>query len=119
MRHRVNSKAQLRVPVAQLLGLLPSALHPMIRQSRYYADNTDSLLIQANESRKAGVNKDTCYRKLSELIGEVYQTTVPGETSPEQKEKVKQLKRSENEARLKSKKKLSSKKAGRSSTSGD
>jgi peptidyl-tRNA hydrolase ICT1 len=111
---RVNSKAQLRVPVSQLLGRLPIVLHPAIRQSRFYADKSDSLLLQADDSRKAATNKDSCYRKLSDLISEAYRATVPGETSTEQKEKVKGLKKSENESRLRTKKKLSSIKAGRS-----
>jgi peptidyl-tRNA hydrolase ICT1 len=76
-------------------------------------------LIQADESRKSGTNKDTCYRKLSELVDEAYHATVPGETSAEQKEKVQQLKKSENEGRLKVKKKHSMKKAGRSKSFDD
>ncbi|ETN45382.1 uncharacterized protein HMPREF1541_09213 [Cyphellophora europaea CBS 101466] len=117
--NKINSKAQLRVPVGQLCGHLPVALHPGIRASRYYADKTDSLLFQADESRKATINKDTCYRKLSELVRDVYRAAVPGETSDEQKEKVQKLKKSENEARLKLKKKQSSKKAARSRSSDD
>lgn len=65
------------------------------------------------------MNKDTCYRKLAELIGDIYRTTIPGETSEEQKEKVQKLKKTENEARLKSKKRLSTKKAGRSKSFDD
>lgn len=107
------------MPVAQLHGFLPRALHPGVRASRYYADKSDSLLIQADDSRKSAINKDTCYRKLAELIDDIYRATIPGETSEEQKEKVQKLKKSENEARLKSKKKLSSKKAGRSKSFDD
>lgn len=65
------------------------------------------------------MNKNSCYRKLAELIGEIYRATVPGETSDEQKDKVQKLKKSENEARLKLKKKLSTKKAGRSKSFDD
>lgn len=110
---RVNSKAQLRVSLDQLLPMLPEALHEGIRTSRYHAEKTNTLLIQCDESRKQAVNKDTCYRRLNELIMEVYHKTVPGVTSEEQKEKVKKLQRAENESRLKMKKKHSSKKAAR------
>ncbi len=83
--------------------------------SRYYAEKTSSLVIQSDESRKASANKETCVRKLNELIVEVYKHAVPGETTDEQKEKVKRLQKAENEARLKTKKLHSSKKQSRSS----
>lgn len=65
------------------------------------------------------MNKETCFRKLNELVMDVYNRTVPGETSEEQKEKVKELKRVENEARLQMKKKQSNKKASRQKGRGD
>ena len=116
---RVNSKAQLRVPLDQLLPLLPQVLHDGIRKSTYYAGKTDSLLIQSDDSRKQAANKDTCFRKLNELIMNVYNSSVPGETSDEQKQKVKKLQKAENEARLQIKKKQSSKKAARRGRSDD
>lgn len=116
---RVNSKAQLRVSLDQLLPQLPSVLHEGIRQSRYCAERTNTLLIQSDESRKQQANKETCYRRLNELIIDVYNKAVPGETSEEQKVKVKKLQRAENEARLSMKKKQSSKKAARQKGRGD
>jgi len=118
-RGRVNSKAQLRVSLDQLLPMLPTVLHDGIRKSTYYAGKTNSLLIQSDDSRKQAANKDTCYRKLNELIMDVYNHSVPGETSEEQKDKVKKLQRAENEARLQMKKKQSSKKAARQKGRGD
>lgn len=115
----MNSKAQLRVSLDQLLPLLPTVLHDGIRDSTYYAGKTNSLLIQSDESRKQTANKDTCYRKLNDLVMQVYNNTVPGETSPEQKEKVKKLQRAENEARLLMKKKQSTKKQARQKGRGD
>jgi peptidyl-tRNA hydrolase ICT1 len=111
---RVNSKAQLRVPVGQLLSRLPTALHASIRTGRYYAQKSDSLLIQSDESRKQSENKQNCFRRLSELIEEEFKKVVPAETSKSQAVKVKKLQRSENEARLRMKKQQSSKKAARS-----
>lgn len=97
----------------QLLPLLPEVLHDGIRKSTYYAGKTNSLLIQSDDSRKQAANKDTCFRKLNELISDVYNRSVPGETSDEQKQKVKNLQKAENEARLQLKKKISSKKSAR------
>lgn len=93
--------------------MLPEVLHPGIRESRYHAEKSNTLLIQCDESRKQYANKEACYERLNSLIMDVYHRTVPGETSPEQKDKVKKLQKAENEARLKMKKKHSSKKAAR------
>ena len=92
---------------------MPTVLHDGIRKSTYYASKTDSLLIQSDESRKQIANKETCYRKLDQLVIDVYNSSVPGETSDEQKQKVKKLQKSENEGRLLLKKKISSKKSAR------
>lgn len=116
---RVNSKAQLRVALDELLPLVPSALHHALRSSRYYADKTNSVLIQSDESRKQQDNKETCYRKLTGMLIEIYKSTVPGETSQGQRDKVKRLQRAENEGRLRMKKAHSTKKAGRSKGSYD
>ncbi|OQU95126.1 RF-1 domain-containing protein [Cladophialophora immunda] len=112
--NKVNSKAQLRIPIDRLLPLIPAVLHRGILSSRYYAEKSSSLVIQADESRKAQANKDSCFRKLNELILDVYKNNVPGETTDEQKEKVKRFQKAENEARLKMKKFQSSKKQSRS-----
>lgn len=111
--NKVNSKAQLRVSLDQLLPQLPEVLHDGIRKSTYYAGKTNSLLIQSDDSRKQAANKDTCFRKLNELVMNVYNSSVPGETSEDQKQKVKKLQKAENEARLQLKKKISSKKSAR------
>jgi peptidyl-tRNA hydrolase ICT1 len=100
--------------LSQLLPLVPAILHAGIRKSRYVAASSDSIVIQADESRKQAMNKDACYHRLNELITEIYRETVPGETSSEQKAKVKKLKTQYNESRLKEKKMRSSKKASRS-----
>jgi len=114
--NKVNSKAQLRVPIDRLFPLVPAVLHKGILSSRYYAENSSSLVIQADDSRKQQANKDTCFRKLNELIVDVYKHAVPGETTDEQKEKVQRLQKAEKEARLKSKKLHSMKKQSRSNS---
>ena len=109
----MNSKAQLRVHLDRLLPIIPPALHDALRSSRYYAkDNT--LLIQSDDSRKQATNKDTCWSKLCMEISRVGKDVIPGETSEEQKQKVKELQKRENEARIQSKKQHAGKKASRS-----
>jgi peptidyl-tRNA hydrolase ICT1 len=110
---RVNSKAQLRVHLDRLLPIIPPALHSALRSSRYFAkDNT--LLIQSDDSRKQSANKDTCWSKLCVEISRVGKEVIPGETSDEQKERVKELQKRENEVRIQSKKQHAGKKASRS-----
>ncbi|KIV96629.1 hypothetical protein PV10_00468 [Exophiala mesophila] len=113
--NKVESKAQLRVPIDRLLAIVPEVMHKPLRASRYFAENSSSIVIQADDSRKRETNKDTCIRKLNDLIIDVYKQSVPGETSESQKQRVKDLQTRENEARLKSKKQHSSKKQSRAS----
>lgn len=107
------------MPLARLLPHVPVLLHAGIKSSRYYADKSASLLFQSDDSRKQTQNRDTCFRKLRELLVEVGRQTVPGETSEEQNAKVKVLKRAENEARLRAKKHASNRKSSRSKSLND
>jgi peptidyl-tRNA hydrolase ICT1 len=87
----VSSKATLRVQLGSLLPLIPSLLHQSIRQSRYYAPNSDSIVIQADDSRKQSENAHRCFVKLNSLISEAAEQIIPGETSEEQKQRVRNL----------------------------
>jgi len=107
------------VPLDRLLPHVPTLLHAGIKSSRYYAHKTASLLIQSDDSRRRAQNKDTCFRKLHELIVEVGRQTVPGETSQDQNARVTILKRAENEGRLRAKKLASNKKSSRSKSLDD
>jgi peptidyl-tRNA hydrolase ICT1 len=66
-------------------------MHAPIRQSRYYAKSSNSLVIQADDSRKQADNTHLCYKRLLELIAEIGRELVPGETSAQQKARVKNL----------------------------
>ncbi|EFE31944.1 peptidyl-tRNA hydrolase domain protein [Trichophyton benhamiae CBS 112371] len=77
--------------MSALLPLVPKILHPSIRSSRYYAENSQALVIQADESRKQSQNLNACFDKLTSMIAEAGRAAVPGETSPEQKKKVQKL----------------------------
>ena len=113
---RVNTKASLRVSLDDLCPLVPSLLHPYLRDSRYYASKSNSLIIHADNSRKQNENMDSCFARLHDLIVDVGAKAIPGETSVVQQERVKAFQRADNERRLQNKKFLSSKKASRRSS---
>ena len=73
------------------MPLVPKILHPDIEASRYYAENSKALVIQGDGSRDRTHNIQECYRKLHALIIAAGRTSVRGETSPTQVEKVKNL----------------------------
>ncbi|PGH21573.1 hypothetical protein AJ80_03133 [Polytolypa hystricis UAMH7299] len=111
--NKVNSKATLKVPLDRLTKIVPLALHNELRASRYHAERSGNLVIQSDESRQQSKNLDLCYEKLRDVLLAAGKTAVPGETSPEQRQRVKELNKAGNEARLKEKKKHSSKKSNR------
>ncbi|KAM5445936.1 hypothetical protein MaudCBS49596_007005 [Microsporum audouinii] len=111
--NKVNSKATIKVPMSSLLPLIPKILHPSIRLSRYYAENSQALVIQSDDSRKQSQNLNACFDKLTDMVAEVGRAVIPGETSPEQKRKVEKLQKSANEARIRMKKAHSNKKSSR------
>lgn len=73
------------------MHLVPKILYPGIEASRYYAENSKSLVIQGDGSRDRTSNIQECYKKLHALIVAVGRDAVRGETSPAQIEKVKNL----------------------------
>ena len=91
IRIRVNSKATLRVPTKDFLPLVPKLLHDEILASRCYADNSKTLVVQSDESRTQAENVKTCYQKLHMMVIAAGRSTVRGETSQAQIEKVKAL----------------------------
>jgi peptidyl-tRNA hydrolase ICT1 len=62
-----------------------------MRTSRYFAPQSNSIVIQADESRKQADNSHQCFVKLNSLISEAAEQAVPGETSDEQKQHVLKL----------------------------
>lgn len=91
MYNRINSKATLKVPIASLFATVPRPLHAEIKKSRYFAARAECLVIQSDESRKQSQNVETCYDKLQQLIAGAGKAAVPGETSVEQKRRVRYL----------------------------
>ena len=73
------------------MPLVPRILHHAIETSRYYAENSKSLVFQGDGSRDRTNNVQECYRKLHALIIAAGRSSVRGETSRAQVEKVKSL----------------------------
>lgn len=111
--NKVNSKATLRIHTKDFMHLVPKILHPDIEASRYYAENSKSLVIQGDGSRDRTDNVQECYKNLRALIIAAGRSSVRGETSPAQVKKVRNLQRKENDMRLLSKKTHGNKKAAR------
>ncbi|OAG02659.1 uncharacterized protein CC84DRAFT_1166491 [Paraphaeosphaeria sporulosa] len=111
--NKVNSKATLKMPLNALLDHVPSVLHHEIRASRYVAERSSAIVIQADDSRKQNDNAHSCYKRLYEAIVEAGHAAIPGETSAEQAKRVKDLQKSDNERRIKTKKQHSAKKSSR------
>ena len=87
----MNSKATLRIHAKDFFHMIPKIIHPQIEKSRYYAANSQSLVIQGDSSRNRNDNVEECYKKLHDFIIAAGRATVRGETSQAQREKVKGL----------------------------
>ena len=88
---RVNSKATARFQMKDLFTIVPKILHQQLRRSQYYAPNSETLVIQADSSRKQSDNVNQCFETLRDLILTAGKIAVRGETSLEQKARVKGL----------------------------
>ncbi|EMC99965.1 hypothetical protein BAUCODRAFT_48939, partial [Baudoinia panamericana UAMH 10762] len=117
--NKVSSKVTLRISTSSFLPLLPSILRPHILSSRYHAGKSGDLVIQADDSRKQSDNVNACFKRLHELILQAGREAVPGETSPEQVERVEMLQKAEAAGRRRMKEYQSAKKSARRSGSKD
>lgn len=88
---RVNSKATVRFGMSKLSTFTPAILHTSLRASKYFAEKSNSLVIQADGSRKQTENVEECFQKLKLLIESAGKNVLKGETTPEQMAKVRQL----------------------------
>lgn len=83
--------------------------------SRYHAQKSGDIVIQADDSRKQNENVNICFRKLHELIMRAGRDVVPGETSHEQLKRVEDLQKAEVASRRRLKDLRSKKKGARRS----
>lgn len=91
MMIRVNSKATARFQLKDLNSIVPQMIHEQLQNSRYYAPKSETLVIHADGSRKQSDNVDQCFQILRDVILDVGRLIVKGETSTEQKARVKLL----------------------------
>ncbi|KAF3923457.1 hypothetical protein ABW21_db0207691 [Orbilia brochopaga] len=88
--NKVNSKATLRIPIRKLEAFIPAIFIKGLKQNpRYLASNDTEVVISSDSTRSQAANVDDCYQKLYDAI--VNSTTIPGETTDAQKERVKKL----------------------------
>ncbi|CAK7221519.1 hypothetical protein SEUCBS140593_004597 [Sporothrix eucalyptigena] len=111
--NKTETKATTSWAIYELAGLVPVLLRPGLRSSRYYTKATDSLTIQAQTQRSRSANTEANREKLFEELVALYEAIVPGESRPETAAKYKAVEKSFHEARIKEKKKQSSKKQSR------
>ncbi|CAN9113081.1 unnamed protein product [Alternaria alternata] len=76
-------------------------------------NKSNTIIVQADDSRKQSDNAQSCYKRLYEAIAQAGQDAVPAETPAAQVQRVKHLQKSDNERRLKSKKQQSARKTSR------
>ena len=87
----MNSKATVRFQMKDLSYIIPDVLLPQLRASKYFAERSQSLVIQADGSRKQTANVQECFHKLNLLVLDAGKHAVKGETSPEHVAKVRRL----------------------------
>ncbi|ODQ56591.1 hypothetical protein SAICODRAFT_50983 [Saitoella complicata NRRL Y-17804] len=117
--NKLNTKATVRLELRKA-SFLPKQVIEAIKTShstKQYLTSDNELVIQSQASRTQAANLEDAYRKLYDIIRECVE--IPGETSQEQKDKVKNLARRDNERRLKEKKRFSDKKSSRRSKGDD
>ncbi|GAA5860442.1 hypothetical protein JCM1840_000259 [Sporobolomyces johnsonii] len=88
--NRTMSKATLRLPLPSPT-LLPPYLLPHLRRSPHYVSSPSSLLVSASTHRTQQSNLAECYSKLKAAVLEAAKRDLVGETSAEQKERVRGL----------------------------
>ncbi|KIH89048.1 peptidyl-tRNA hydrolase ICT1 [Sporothrix brasiliensis 5110] len=108
--NKTETKATTVWPIYELQSFLPTLLRDRLRTSRYYTKATDSLTIQAQTQRSRTANAGANREKLFDELVALYEATVPGETQPETATKYKAIEKAFHAARIKEKKKQSSKK---------
>ncbi|KAI4149046.1 MAG: hypothetical protein LQ340_004804 [Diploschistes diacapsis] len=114
--NKTNSKATLKLKLADLSPIPPRLIYEQLCNSRYSAGKGEALIIQVDASRAQSDNKEECFSKLDRLIRDVCERVVVTQTSPAQLAKVKNLQKAEKERRLSMKKKQSAKKSSRRSS---
>lgn len=108
--NKTSSKCTLVLYNFSSCSWMPEEVRLQLRQKpiRYYAKNSDSLVVQADEERSRELNRQLCLEKLVREIKKC--CWFPKETGLETVEKWKAIKARAKEGRLKEKKQHSDKK---------
>ncbi|GAA5841483.1 hypothetical protein JCM5353_003403 [Sporobolomyces roseus] len=115
--NRTLSKAILRLLLPSS-SFLPAYLLPHLRSSPYYSSSPPSLLLSSSTTRSQSSNLEECFKKLKGVVLEAAEKDLVGETSDQQKERVKGLVLKEKAKLVKVKKMRKDVKGGRGKVKG-
>ncbi|KIR50771.1 peptidyl-tRNA hydrolase ICT1 [Cryptococcus gattii Ru294] len=112
--NKTESKVTIRCDLDQAVGRwLPKFVMSALTKSTHYHHSPPSLLITSQKTRSAPQNQANALTLLHQTIVNSANSLIINPTSPEQKERVKELEKKEKERRLEMKKRRSMKKASR------
>ncbi|KIR31397.1 peptidyl-tRNA hydrolase ICT1 [Cryptococcus deuterogattii MMRL2647] len=112
--NKTESKVTIRCNLDQAVGRwLPKFVMSALTKSTHYHHSPPSLLITSQKTRSAPQNQASALTLLHQTIVNSANSLIINPTSPEQKERVKELEKKEKEQRLEMKKRRSMKKASR------
>ncbi|WVO24898.1 uncharacterized protein IAS62_006278 [Cryptococcus decagattii] len=112
--NKTESKVTIRCDLDQAVGRwLPKFVMSALTKSTHYHHSPPSLLIASQKTRSAPQNQANALTLLHQTIVNSANCLIINPTSPEQKERVKELEKKEKERRLEMKKRRSMKKASR------
>jgi hypothetical protein len=77
--------------MSELSKLVPSIVVPKLRTLQYYAENSDSLVLQADSFRGQSANLAACFERLHQHIVQAANEVIPGKTSEAKKQRVLKL----------------------------
>ncbi|KAJ2896976.1 uncharacterized protein MKZ38_005075 [Zalerion maritima] len=111
--NKTESKATTTWSIIQLEHLCPKLMHTGLRESKFFAQRSNSMIFHAEEHRSKTANQDENPRKLYEELQKIYKASVPGGQSAEKVAKYTNLAKKASEDRMKAKRFASAKKKSR------
>ncbi|CEH12368.1 Predicted peptidyl-tRNA hydrolase [Ceraceosorus bombacis] len=120
--NKLSTKANIRLDLNKLKQGVhgfeppPSAVIKLLaRRSPFYVASSHSLLVTSSQERSQASNEQDALRKLHAHLVETLSADIPGETSDQQKERVKRLQESDARRKKMAKQKRGDVKSGRKS----
>jgi len=90
--NKVNTKANLRLPLADARSWLPRYMIDALTQDRHYAASTHSILLNSSLERSQAANVEDCYRRLHAVLVDAAERGVRGQTSDATRERMRRHK---------------------------